>query len=191
MVLVRERKTRFLRGGFGINSQRGITTRAYSEIAHRNLFGWGRALIARGSGQVTFGRQKPFVGYEFSGRYKEVFIPGYGYEGNISLSESKNIFRYSKDNINFVRKTQISFFINKDISQDLKARWNILSFENRREACTQEECPENPQRIGSSKLNLVWDKRNNIFDPSKGNLNSFTTELAFASFGKQFRYFLL
>ena len=183
LVLVRERKTRFLRGGFGINSQRGITTRAYSEIAHRNLFGWGRALIARGSGQVTLGRQKPFLGYKFSGRYKEVFIPGYGYEGNISLSESKNIFRYSRSNINFFRETQIKFFINKEIRKKLKARWNILSFENRKEDCTQKDCPENPQRIGSSSLNFVWDKRDNIFDPSMGHLNSFTTELALPILG--------
>ena len=182
-VLFKERKQRSLRGGLGVNSQRGVTTRAYSEITHRNLFGWGRALIARGSGQVSLTQKKAFLEYEISGRYKEVFIPGYGYQGDISLSQSKNVFNYSRDNINFVKKNQISFFINKKINEDLKIRWNILSFENRREACTQAICPENLQKIGSTSWYLVWDRRDNIFNPSKGNLSSLTTELSLPFFG--------
>ena len=179
--LFKERKPRFVRGGFGVNSQRGLTTRAYSEIAHRNLFGWGRALIAKGSGQISLAQINPFLEYEISGRYKEVFVPGYGYQGDINLSHSKNVFRYSKsstDDIKFVFKTQLSFFINKEISKDLKTRWNVLSFENRREACTQTQtvCPENLQRIGSTGFKMVWDKRDNIFDPSSGYLNSLTIE---------------
>ena len=183
LVLFKERKRRSVTGGMGVNSQRGITARAYSEITHRNLFGWGRALIARGSGQVILARKTPFLGYDISGQYKEVFIPGYGYQGDISLSQSKNVFKYSSNNINFFRKTQIGFFMNKELNEQLKMRWNVWSFENRREACTQSICPENPQRIGSSSLKLAWDRRDNIFDPSNGNLSSFTMEWALPFFG--------
>ena len=176
IVFVKERKPRSLRGGLGVNSQRGFTTHTYSEVTYRNLFGWGRAFIARGAGQVNLTRVQTFLEYDFSGRYKEVFIPGYAYEGNISLSQSKKVFNYSRDNINFVRKTQISFFINKNISDDLKMRWNILSFENRREACTRVSCSENSQQIGSTGFSTVWDRRDNIFNPLSGSLSSFTTE---------------
>ena len=177
-VLVKERPGRSLRGGLGINSQRGFTTRAYSEVTHRNLFGWGRALVARGSGQVNLTQNKPFLEYEISGRYKEVFIPGSGYQGDISLSQSKNVFKYSIDNINFVQKTQVSFFINKKIEDNLQVRWNILSFENRLEACTQKECPRYPQKIGGTGFHFVWDKRDNIFDPEKGYLNTLSIHFA-------------
>ena len=185
LAVFRERKPRLIRGGLGVNSERGLTTRAYSELAHRNLFGWGRALIARISGQVNLNQKEAFLEYELSGRYKEVFTPGDGYHGDVSFSHSKNRFGYSKDtnNINFVRKNTISFFINKKINKNLKARWNILSFENRREACTKGVCPENPQRISSTGLNLAWDRRDNMFDPSYGNLNSLTTELALPVLG--------
>ena len=198
-AVFKERKHRSLTGGLGINSQRGLTTQTYLEITHRNLFGWGRALIARGSGQVSLpkplllydafldligkegGQVNPpqlqtFLEYDFSGRYKEIFIPGYSYEGNINLSHSKRVFNYSIDNIQFVKKSQISFFINKSINEDLKMKWNIWSVENRREGCTQTICSENPQKIGSTSFNISWDKRNNIFDPSSGNLSSFVTE---------------
>ena len=177
-IVFKERKPRSVRGGLGINIERGWTTRAYSEMAYRNLFGWGRALIARGSGQVNWTQRRIFLEYEISGRYKEVFVPGYGYQGDISLTQSQNVFNYSVDNINFVKKTKISFFINKNVSDDLKVRWNTLSFENRREACTKTDCPENPQRIGSTGFNVVWDKRDNIFNPSNGILSSFNMEWA-------------
>ena len=185
LALFRERKPRFFRGGLGVNSERGLTTRAYSEVAHRNLFGWGRALIARGTGQVNLNQKRAFLEYEISGRYKEVFIPGNGYQGDVSFSHSKNRFGDSKDsnNINFVKKNTISFFINKKINKNLIARWNILSFENRREACTQGGCPENPQRISSTGFKISWDKRDNIFDPLNGHLNSLTTELALPLLG--------
>ena len=182
-ALFKERKPRSLGGGFGANSQRGFTLRAYSEMVHRNLFGWGRALIAKGSGQINLTQWEPFLEYEVLGRYKEVFIPGYGYQGDISLSQSQSIFNYSIDNIDFVKKTQISFFINKSINKNLKMRWNIWSFENRRAACTQAVCPENPQQIGSTNFNVVWDKRDNIFNPSGGILSSFTAELSLPLLG--------
>ena len=174
----KERKARSLRGGMGLNSQRGLTTRAYTEFSHRNLFGWGRAFIMRGNGQISL-TEKPFLEYEFSGRYKEVFIPSYAYQGDVSLTQSQNVFKYSKKNINFVKKTQISFFINKNISNNLKMKGNIFSFENRREACTVDlNCPEKPQKISTTGFNLVWDKRDNIFDPSNGRLSSMEVELA-------------
>lgn len=179
-VLFKERKPRSFRGGFGLNSQRGLTSRVYSEIAHRNLFGQGRALFVRGNGQISFTstQQKPFLEYELSGRYREIFVPGYDYHGDISLTQSRNIFSYSTNNINFVEKTLVSFFINKNLTNHLKARWNVWSFENRRESCTQLVCPAHPQQIASSSWHMVLDKRDNIFDPSSGYLSFFTTQWA-------------
>ena len=174
----KERKTRTLRGGLGFNSLRGLTTQAWTELTHRNLFGWGRALISRGESKIHFTQGRPFFGYEFSGRYKEVFMPKYGYQGSMNLSHSKNLFKYSKENINFVKKTQLSFFIDKSISESLKLKWNVFSFESRKEFCTDQNCPENPLQIASTDIKFSWDKRDNIFDPSGGYLLSWITEWA-------------
>ena len=182
-VLFQERQPRSLKGGLGLNSQRRLTTRAYTEWTHRNLFGWGRAFILRGRGQLSFlERQRTFLEYDFSGRYKEIFVPGYGYEGNMNLSQSRSIFSYfvedSRIKINFVNKTQLSFFVNKSLTEKLKLRWTILAFENRSEACTYSNCPSNKQQITSSSFKLSWDKRDHIFSPKKGYLVSFMTEWA-------------
>lgn len=176
-VLFQEREPRSLKGGVGFNSQRNLTTRVYTELTHRNLLGWGRAFVARASGQMSLIQRKPFLEYDLSGRYKEVFSPGAGYEGDVGLSRSKNIFSYS-ENINFVHKTTISFFINKKISEFLNLRWTLLSFENRVEDCIVGACPSNPQRISSTGFQALWDKRDNIFSPKEGYLFSYQAELA-------------
>jgi len=177
-VLFQERKSRSLKGGLGFNSQRDLTTRAYTELTHRNLWGWGRAFVTRGTGQISLTQREPFVEYDLSARYKEVFIPGEGYDGDISISRSKNIFRYSRENINFVKKTLLSFFVNKKITESFDLRWVLLSFENRIEDCTVGICPENPQRIASTTVQTLFDKRNNIFNPSEGYLLSYKGEIA-------------
>ena len=177
-VLFQEKKSRSIKGGLGINSQRNLTTHAYTELTHRNLFGWGRAFIMKGSGQVSLTQRTPFLEYDLSTRYKEVFIPSQGYEGNMSLSLSKNIFKYSSADINFVEKTLLNFFINKKITDIFNLRWTVLSFENRTEVCASGGCSSKPQRISSTSFQAVFDKRNNILNPSEGYSLSYMMEWA-------------
>ena len=177
-VLFQERERRSLKGGLGINSQRDLTSRVYTEFTHRNLFGWGRVFVTRASGQMSLLQGSPFLEYDLSARYKETFTPWAGYEGNMGFLRSKSIFRYSRENINFVEKTLISFFINKKMLENLNLRWTLLSFENRIEDCTSRVCPSNPQRIAGTGFQAVFDKRNNIFNPSEGYLLSYKGELA-------------
>ena len=182
-VILQERKRRSVKGGLGINSQRDFTTRVYTELTHRNLFGWGRSFVARGTVQTSLFQSQAFLEYDILANYKEVFIPGEGYEADISTSYSKNIFKYSKDRIDFVNKTWLSFFINKKITKNVNLRWTVLSFENRDEDCTFGECSSNPQRISSTGFKAVFDKRDNIFNPSDGYVLSYETELASPYFG--------
>ena len=180
-ILFQERKPRSIKGALGVNSQRGLTTSVYTEWTHRNLFGWGRAFVLKGRGQMSFlSRQRAFFEYDVSSRYKEIFSPGYGYEGDMNISQSRNIFfvEDSDSKINFVNKTLLSFFINKNLTDKLKLRWTVLSFENRLEDCNYADCPSNPQQITSTSFKLSWDKRDHIFNPKKGYLVSFMTEWA-------------
>ena len=178
IVSVTEKKPRSIRGGAGLNTERGITARAYGEFGLRNLFGYGRSVFAKTSGQINLKESRPFLEYELSGRYKEVFLPGAGWNGNVSLSRSKAVFTYAADNINFLHKNQISFFIEKKISKSLNLQLNLWNLEARRENCSNFSCPENEQRIGSSSFTLKRDSRDNIFDPLEGALFALTGEAA-------------
>ena len=178
VVSVIEKKPRALRWRAGLNTERGITARTFGEFGYRNLFGWGRSIFAKTGGQINLRESEPFLEYEISGRYKEVFLPGAGYLGNVSLSRSKNVFNYAKENINFLHKNQISFFIEKEISKMIDLQLSLWNLEARRETCAKIKCPANEQKIGSSSFTFKRDSRDNIFDPLEGSLLTVTGELS-------------
>ena len=170
MVSVREKKTQDIRGGLGVNTKRNLTARAYGEYRHKNLFGQGRNLFGKISGQMNLIHPNPLLEYEISGIYQEVFIPGKNIRGNVGLSRSHDIFNYTKD-INAVRKDQISFSIDKKLTSHLKSNIKLWSLEARRETCLNNpKCPENPRRIGSAHISFQYDKRDGVFNPKKGGL---------------------
>ena len=178
-VKLKERKPRSFRGGVGLTTERGLTARSYAEFSYKNLFGWGRGIFLKTNEQISLTRNiNPFLEYEISGRYKEIFIPGKDYEGNVSVSKSKDIFNYSQEKINVIHKNKISFFVNKTIGDNINLKWNLFNLENRKEACINIKCPENSQKIGSSIFTFKWDNRDNIFNPTKGSLFSISGELA-------------
>ena len=178
VVSVREKKTQDIRGGMGVNTKRDLTARAYGEYRHKNLFGRGRNLFGKISGQMNLIHPNPLLEYEISGIYQEVFIPGKNIRGNVGLSRSHDIFNYTKD-INAVRKDQISFSIDKKLTSHLKSNVKLWSLEARRETCLNNpNCPENPRRIGSAHISFQYDKRDGVFNPKKGGLFSVKGEYA-------------
>ena len=185
-VLLKERRRRSWKGALGLNTQRGLTARLRSQISHNNLFGYGRSLSLGGNGALSRIDKRLFFEYELSGKYGEVFSAGKNWRGNVNLSESKKLFNYSKDekSADFVKKTNIGFFLNRRVGKDFKIQWNIYSFENRREDCpNKRSCVVGPQRIAGSKFQFLWDGRDNIFDPAKGGLSSFSLETALPQLG--------
>lgn len=166
LVSVKEKKLHDIRGGMGLNTQRSLTARAYGEYRHKNLFGYGRNFFGRISSQVNLIR--PFLEYEVSGIYQEVFIPGKNIKGNIGLSRSHDIFSYT-ENINAVKRDQISFSIDTKLTPYLKSNFKLWDLEARKEICLDNpNCPEPLRRIGSSHISIQYDKRNGIFNPTKG-----------------------
>lgn len=199
-VHLTERKPRSFKGTIGLNTEKIFTARSYTEFSYNNLFGYGRGIflqlnleagfIDRGTPllednlfnfeQILKGifAHTPLLEYEVAGRYKEIFIPGKGIEGNINVSTSKDVFNYSVEAINIVYKNQLSLFIKKNLGDSIDLRWNLFNFEDREEGCLYTLCPKNLQRIGSSSFTFEWDNRDSIFNPQKGFFFSLSGELA-------------
>ena len=177
-VIVKEGKSRSIRGGLGLTTQRRLTTRAYVEYTHKNFFRYGRTFLGKMDGQTNLISSNPLLEYKISGNYQETFLIEQQIKGNIVVSRSKNIFSYSSRNINIVEKDQINFSIDKVFNPYLKLNFNLWNLETRKESCFNTTCPENLQQIGSTSLNITYDRRNNAFNPKKGFLMSLTGEYA-------------
>ena len=179
IVSLKEKKPRLVRGGAGINTERRLTTRAYAEFVHRSLFGRGRSIFGKLGGQVNLIEPQPVFGYELSGVYQEIFLPGQNIKGNVGVSRVRSIFNYTKKEINGVRKHNIRFFIEKQFSPLLKAKWSLWDFETRQEFCIYRKgCATNLQSIGATGLTLSYDKRDSIFNPTEGLFFSVSGEHA-------------
>lgn len=177
-ISFKEYKQRTIKGGLGLSFQSWLTTRAYTEMTYRNLFGLGKTFIIKSQGQASLIQKKIFLEYDILGRSKGIFTFHNSATEDLSLSQSKRIFSYSKNNINFIKKNQINWFINKHINEHVRLRWNVLSFEKRQEACLPFVCKKNPQSISSTKFYFLWDKRDNIFNPLQGYFIFWNAELA-------------
>ena len=169
LISVKEKKSRQIQGGMGLNTERGLTSRAYIEYGHKNLFGTARSLFLKTKGQMNLIYKNPLIEYEISGIYQDFLIPKENILGHIGTSFSKDIFSYFTENINVVRKNQISFAIYKK-SKPLTSHLNLWNLENRKEFCINQTCPEKTQNIGSSSFTFKFDNRNNIFNPTEGML---------------------
>ena len=178
-VSLKEKKPRLIRAGAGVNTERGLTTRAYTEFVHRSLFGRGRSVFGKLGGQLNLIEPQPVFGYELSGVYQEIFLPGQNIKGNVGVSRVRSIFNYTEKEINGVRKHNIRFFIEKQFNPLLRIKWSLWNFETRQEFCIyRTDCAANLQSIGATGLTLNYDKRDNIFNPSKGLFFSFSGEYA-------------
>ena len=183
-VSVREKKSQDIRGGLGINTKRNLTGRAYGEYRHKNLFGRGRSFFGTISGQRNLIRLALPLEYEIAGIYKEIFVPGKGFTGLIGVSRSHNIFSYFTKEVNAVKKNQINFSVDKKFTRHLKAGFKLWDFESRRETCVNNpNCPTNLQRIGSSSISLKYDKREGVFNPTKGGVLSAKAEYGSPAIG--------
>lgn len=183
-VSLTEKKSRAVRMGAGMNTERGLTARAYTEFTHRNLFGQGRNLFGKVSGQLNFIEKRLVSEYELSAVYQEIFFPGQNIKGNVGLSRERNIFNYTEENINGVRKNKIRFFVETHLSEKIRVSWTAWDLEGRREFCIyRTNCSVNFQSIGSTGLMFAYDKRDNIFNPSRGLLFSLSGEYASALLG--------
>ena len=181
-VIVKEGKSRYIRGGLGLTTQRRLTTRAYVEYTHKNFFRYGRTFLGKMDGQTNLISPNPILEYKISGNYQETFLIEQQIKGNVVVSRSRNIFSYSSRDINTVEKDQINFSIDKIFNPYLKLNFTAWNLETRKESCVT-TCPENLQKIGSTNLNITYDRRNNAFNPKKGFLMSLTGEYASPEIG--------
>lgn len=201
-VSLTEKNPRLIRSGMGMNTERGLTARAYTDFTHRNLFGWGQSLFGKAGGQVNLLEKTPVFEYELSGVYQELLFPEQNIKGSLGLSRTRSLFNYTEKDINGVRKHNIRFLTEKKIPPSIRLNWSVWDFETRQQFCIYKaHCPKKFQSIGSSRITLIYDKRNNIFNPSKGlwwslmgeygsSLLGSSSNIQFSKISQQFRFYV-
>lgn len=176
VILVNERNPGQFKLGLGVNSQLGLTLRAYSELSYENILGTGRAISS--SINIKAVEQATKISKSLSGLFSlSYFEPGLfnlPFDGRINAIVDRNIYNIStKDNkVDFTENRRFDLLIEKQISKKVKINWTIWSNE-------VEKFYSNP---ASNSLNLAKDitvattgpdfyidNRDNPFLPTTGN----------------------
>ena len=201
IVQVEERKHRSLRVALGVNTQRTLTARGFAEFSNRNITGVGRHFFSRVRLQSNIARyvkidsfQPQYLEHQASVSYIEPFLMGLGFNGQVSLSNSSEIFSYERmqghDVIDIVDSTKINFLLKRTINQFISLKWTLLSWEARKDFKKTQNCKTSNRRddpnvtvcenrslnIATTGIALNIDKRNNILSTTNGFLSQLSVE---------------
>ena len=201
IVQVEERKHRSLRMALGVNTQRTLTARGFAEFSNRNITGVGRHFFSRVRLQSNIARyikidsyQPQYLEHQASVSYMEPFLMGLGFHGQVSLSNSSEIFSYErvqgKDVIDIVNSTKINFLLKRTINQFINLKWTLLSWEARKDFKKTQNCETSTSRndpnitvcenrslnIATTGVALNIDKRDNILSTTNGFLSQLSVE---------------
>jgi outer membrane protein assembly complex protein YaeT len=179
-VRVRERKHRSVEGGVGIGSADGL--RLLANWEHDNLWGWNRRL--RVETQISYGT---LHGFHNAIVYTEPWLFGQRVQGSIGpyLDQSQVFFKTDEF-------TQRRWGFSMSALRELN-RWATatVGFDQQwSRAITippSADSTFNPNQYSTSRVSVGWsyDRRDDDFDPHKGELYSGLGELAGTVFGGQ------
>jgi outer membrane protein insertion porin family len=183
VVRVKERKPGLMEFGFGYGTAEGI--RGFAGITYRNLFGTARSVFLRGSASF-FAEQLELTSSDTDlpdGLYEEKVEVGYkepwlfDYDVDLRLNYINQLLR----EIDFdSRENSFIVALDRELTPTLKGtlqyqfellkRFNVDS-----DAVDVEEGTLQLSLLGPI---LIWDTRDDVFNPNRGHFTTFQTEVS-------------
>ena len=200
IIQVEERKPRSIRFALGINTERTLTARSFAEFSNRNIMGTGRHIFSRIKLQSNIAKsakinssEPEYLEHQASLSYIEPFLFGSGFNGQINLSNSDQIFSHLQTNkggvTDIIKSTKVNFLLKRTINNFINLIWTPISWEGRKEfkktaSCQINKifnthttlCDSDTLNIATTGISLSIDKRNNILSTSNGFLSQVSIE---------------
>lgn len=186
IISLQERKPGIRTIGAGITNENNYTLHGYAGIAYRNIGGWGRGVSVRREGsynpnilnfiesKITFGYLEPYL-FDTRARFR------------INYTTSQAVSDYTIRQKTITNQTVWS--VEQDINSHLTGIWQIYNIANYVDEgiSRDDEIKYNYSRkdlvIASTGPTLDIDYRDNILNPTSGNLSRLTLEYATSFLG--------
>ena len=196
IIQVKERKARSLRMAAGLNTERTLTARGFIEFSSKNIAGTGRQFFSHLKLQSNIARyleikstHPNYLERQVSASWFEPFFLGTGFNGQVQLSNSSQIFSYQRIQdsglTNIADTSKINLLLQRKINTFINLNWILISLERRKEIeYGQTSCQNQPDQcsntpflnIGSTGLIFNIDKRNSLLAASDGFLSKILAE---------------
>lgn len=183
VVRVTERDPGLFAMGFGVTNDRKLTVRGYTGIAYRNLRGTGRGLSLRIEGNYNVAEVK-YPEYKATVGYLEPYLLESRNRGRVNITRSRLVTDpvYLKAS----ESVQTTFSIERDITTHVVGIWDTYSLSSSRDYFIDPNkdilkgtnTDETLLDIASTGFSIDIDYRNNVFNPTSGNIVKFNMEYA-------------
>lgn len=187
-IIVTERPGGAVEFGPGYRTDLGLV--AFSEFNYRNLFGMNRSVVARAEVSRRL-ENYIFPEQRYSLSYLEPYLLGYALRARVGMTyERSSEIQFDNSNTAFQgfnkEVVTLSLTSSFELSRYLNMRWNVYTLSVPRifDLIGEDTADGSLRyRIATLGPTLVWDRRDNIFDPTKGWMYSTGLEYAGPSIG--------
>jgi outer membrane protein insertion porin family len=182
LVRVSEQNPGIFKSGVGVNNELNLSLKGFVGAAYRNLFGTGRGVNARV--ETNYKVQYMFLESDVNLGYTEPFIFGTKNTARVNLTKSVELAGidkspergYADDN------TQVDLLLERDFSRQLKMTYTLYGFSHIKNYQVfgekNLEFTEQKLDITNTGPTLFYDRRDNVFNPTRGYFWSFALEYA-------------
>lgn len=181
LVHVTERNPGLFKSGVGVDNELTLTLKGFVGAAYRNLWGTGRGVNARV--EINDKVKYSFIENDSNLGYTEPFILGTENTGKLILTRSTKLFSISTnpivgnpDLVYAVDSTQGDIILERDITQRLKLIYEFYGIAHTNTFEIKNQTPPTPLDIATTGPTFEYDKRDNSFNPTRGDLTKLSFE---------------
>ncbi len=196
LVKVRERKAGTVEFGLGYGTADGW--RGFAELSHRNLEGTGRSVSLRGDisyfmrgvrtsrGKIDFSRSYlEFHERKFNFGFREPWLFDYNIDARVNVIDflERNTIELSGETVSYdLREDSIILGLDREITRfvrgSIQYKFSLLDYLNIEGEEAELELEEEPRRLGILSPILIRDTRNDLFNPTRGTLETLTVDFS-------------
>lgn len=188
-VHVDERDPGLFKSGTGINIDPYVTFKGFVGAAYRNLFGTGRGINARA--EVDYKTQFTYWEDQLTLGYTEPFIFDTQNTGRVNFTLARQIYGYSptpppnatgvifaSQYVYAINNSQVDTIIERDLSRNLKLVYEFYGFSHLNFLEIYGNISPAPLDIAFMGPTFLLDRRDDPFNPKRGDLTSLAVEFA-------------
>lgn len=169
--------------GFGARfNQKALSLKGYGGVLYKNIGGTARAVNTRLELQSRI-NQQAYPEHRAFVSYYEPFIFSKSIRGRVSLDSSENIFEITSSRVTLFRSLGLDFVLENNFNQHVRAAWTVLGIDFNKEFELNGLNPEIREQIGFFGPSIIFDYRNDLLLPTKGNYTKLQAEAGLPNLG--------
>ncbi len=203
LVKVKERKSGAVELGLGYGTADGL--RGFAELSHKNLEGSGRSISLRGDVSyfirgVSISKEEmdfsqsylEFHERKFNLGFREPWLFDYNIDARINVIDflERNTVDLSGETIRYdLREDSTILGLDREIARfvrgSIQYKFSLLDYLNIEGKEGELELEEEPRQLGILSSILIRDTRNDLFNPTRGTLETLTIDFSSSYLGSE------